>query len=75
LAFRLGYRVGEWEHLQPAELWAMWDARNWVRSRDLEVVARVVAEIINRTFSDDSVKNTRELLDKFPGYDGGDDGD
>lgn len=46
----------------------MWDARNWVRSRDLEVIAFVTATIVNRTFSEDSVKNLDELLLKMPGY-------
>jgi hypothetical protein len=48
MAFRLGYRPGGWEHLQPVELYAVRDADEWRRVRDLGALAIAVTAIASR---------------------------
>lgn len=53
----------------------MWDARNWVRSRDLEAFASVAQRLINSIPGHEHpVKNIDELLMRMPGYEPEDDG-
>jgi hypothetical protein len=51
LALRLGYqyrpgaRPQPWDELQPVELFALQDARQWRRNRDWEMVTLAVARL------------------------------
>lgn len=44
----MGYRPGGWERLQPVELYAVRDAEEWRRARDLGALAYAAAAIANR---------------------------
>lgn len=60
----MGYRPGEWEHLQPVELEALWDAWLWRRSRDIEVRAVSAMWILSAWTKVDAKK----VLHSYPGY-------
>lgn len=40
---RLGMGWGEWEHLQPVEIWASWDAEQWRWNRRVLLQAQATA--------------------------------
>lgn len=65
MAFRLELLPGQWERFQPVELQALWDAREWRRSRDMEVVGQAVFLIRAML---DSKPPLRKLLRTFHGY-------
>lgn len=60
----MGYRPGEWEDLQPVELYAVQDAWCWRRSRDMELLAIGVAWLRSLLTATDPV----DILDSLPGY-------
>lgn len=65
MAYRLGYKPGEWESLAPIELSALWDAWMWRRSREIEVIAVPTLWLL-RAWG--SKVDERKLLRTFPGY-------
>ena len=72
IAYRSGLKPGEWEELQPIELYEYATARAWARSRDLEVIAVAALVIANQIprWSDESSAppSLKDILKAFPWY-------
>lgn len=65
MAFRLGFKPWEYARLQPAEVWALWDAWLWRRSREIELMA---VSTLWQVKSWGAKVDNRKVIQSYPGY-------
>lgn len=59
----MGFRPGEWERLEPIEIYALEAAESWRFKRRMSVVAVAIATLANRTSLCETPLDAEEFLE------------